>query len=126
MVAPRSRILRISVIASLISPGVRPDDSRHRIGCDSLQLRHDGRQIAGRMFGVDQQPVEAGAGKQFDAVGAGKRAPESDLLLAVHQGMLEVVSWMFHFDLSKMKCRSLQAGHNPHGSCPLLPRPLAV
>jgi len=42
-------------------------------------LQH-GQRIAGRMFGIKQQPVEAGAGEQFGDKAARQAAPQADLL----------------------------------------------
>ncbi|MCY1450825.1 hypothetical protein D9M71_676610 [compost metagenome] len=53
----------------------RADDRLGRVGGDGLQLAEHAAQVVGRMFAVDQQPVETGIGRQFCAVGIGQTQP---------------------------------------------------
>ena len=66
------------------------------VGGDGLQLAQHVIQFIGRVFAVDQQPVETGAGQQLGAVGAGQAQPQADLYFAVFQRRLEAVGWVLH------------------------------
>ena len=52
----------------------RPDDWHVHLR-DGLQLREDAAQIVRAVFGVDQQPVETGAGADFGAEGFAEAEP---------------------------------------------------
>jgi len=78
-----------------VVPG-RAHHGRHRVGRHGLQLGQGGVQRVGRVFAVDQQPVEAGARKNFRGVRAGQAGPQADLRFAVAQGLLERIRQKVH------------------------------
>ncbi len=62
-----------------------PRRTHHRlagVGRNGLQLGQHRWYIVGRVFAVDQQPVEARAGQQFGAVAAAQPKPQADLRTA--------------------------------------------
>src|ERR1700759_974191 len=65
-----------------------------------LQLRERAAYIVGRVFVVDQQPVEAGSREQFDDVGIGERGPQAKLRFAFCKGALEAVFHAYHYRAS--------------------------
>ncbi len=76
----------------------RPHDRRDRIGRHGLQLSQGGLDPARRVFGVEQQPVEARAGHGLGGVGTGEGAPQADLGLAGQEALLEAVDGQVHLD----------------------------
>lgn len=63
---------------------------------NGLQLPENRAQIVGRVLAVDHQPVIAGAGQNFSAIGVSQTQPQADLGLLVLQGLLEDVDRCFH------------------------------
>ncbi|MCY1528351.1 hypothetical protein D9M68_634520 [compost metagenome] len=74
----------------------RTDDRLGRVGRDGLELGQQAAQVVGCVLAVQQQPVEAGVGRQLGAVGIGQAEPEADLRLAGMQAGLEVVDGELH------------------------------
>jgi len=56
-----------------------------------LQLAENHRQFVRRMFGVDQNPIEAGARDNFRGDVAAQTAPEAELGSTFGDGALESV-----------------------------------
>ena len=63
---------------------------------ETQRLRQDERRVVRGVLAVDQQPVEAGSGHDFNAVGARERHPEADLRLAGADRVLEGVGRHVH------------------------------
>ncbi len=57
-----------------------------------LQIIEDHRQLIGGVFGVDQNPIEAGAGDHFHGQIAAEAIPEADLRPAITDRLLEGVN----------------------------------
>ncbi|MNG06800.1 hypothetical protein D3C84_900690 [compost metagenome] len=74
----------------------RSNDRMARVGRHGLKLAKHPAQIVGRMFAVDQQPVESGVGGQFGAVGVGQSQPQADLRFTALQAKLEGVDGHLH------------------------------
>ncbi len=91
--------LRADVEEALDQRGVvdlRADDRGQRIGREGLELGEDAELVAGRMLGVEQQPVEAGAGDRLGGEAVDQRDPEADLRAALGEGGLEAVAGQVH------------------------------
>ena len=69
---------------------------RQRVGGEGLELGEDAELVAGRMLGVEQQPVEAGAGDRLGGEAVDQRDPEADLLAPFGEGGLEAVAGKVH------------------------------
>ena len=80
----------------------RAHDGRGRVGRSRLQLGDHVLQIIGRVLGVEQQPVEAGAGDDLDAVVGRQAGPQPDLRLSRFHAALELVDWQFHLLLRRV------------------------
>ena len=63
---------------------------------DGAQLVERGARVVGRVFAVDQQPVEAAAGQGLGHVGRGEADPAADLGLAGLEGVAEGVLGDLH------------------------------
>ncbi|MDT4869498.1 hypothetical protein FQZ97_1045300 [compost metagenome] len=74
----------------------RADDRLGRVGRDGLELGEQGAQVVGGVLAIQQQPVEAGVGRQLRAVGIGETQPEADLGVTGLQARLEVVDGQVH------------------------------
>ena len=60
-----------------------------------LQLRQEAGNFIGRMFGVEQDPVEAGIGNDFGGDIAAQAGPQADLEFAFGERVLERVTFEF-------------------------------
>ncbi|MNP73263.1 hypothetical protein D3C76_1699570 [compost metagenome] len=60
----------------------RADDRLRSVGRHRLQLTEQAAQVVGRVFTVDQQPVETGIGRQFCAIRVSQAKPQTNLCLA--------------------------------------------
>ncbi len=106
---------------------VRPHQRGDRIRRDRVQLVVHLWQVRGRVFGVHQHPVEAGAGTDFSRCVAGEAQPATDLRPALAQCALELIDVHIH-DFSRDCFRLRRAivpspsGRPPFTGCPAHPR----
>jgi hypothetical protein len=61
-----------------------------------LRLGQQPGNVIGRVFAVQQQPIEPGASTNLGAVGIGQAYPQTDLGLFLNQGLLEGVVGRLH------------------------------
>ena len=80
----------------MIVPG-RTDDTVDRVGRRGLQLCKYGWDIAGRMLGVEQHPVQTTTRHDFRGIGTGQTVPDTDLSLTRSKGPLETILGHVHF-----------------------------
>ena len=71
--------------------GHRAHHRLRRVGGHRLQLRQRAAHVVGRVFAVDQQPLEARGGAHLGRVGLGQRKPQADLRPLGRQRLLEEV-----------------------------------
>ena len=85
-----------------------------RVSGQGLQLGLDGAQVIGRVFAINDQPIEPGQGTDFGGVGTGQAHPQTDLGLLVLQGFFEKIHRGVHGTFPCFKgmkaCRLLGTG----------------
>ncbi len=83
----------------------RADNALGWVRGNGLQLRQQAAQIVGRVFAVQQQPVETGVGRQLGTVAVRQAQPQANLRFALLQALLEQVQWHVHGSLLRRNGR---------------------